>query len=350
MEGKTSIADCRHNGWGNHNCDHSDDVSVSCIIVRLVGGPSVREGRLEVYYDGAWGTVCDDDFNNEAARVVCYMLGYADIGEFIGNHYGEGTGQIWLDDVQCRGAETSIAYCQHSSWGRHNCRHREDVSVSCITEVTPRLAGGKSPREGRLEVQYNSAWGTVCDNDFNNDAARVVCYMLGYGHGGYVIGNRYGAGSGPIWLDDVQCSGTETTIADCRHRSWGSHDCEHHQDVSVLCSSVRLVGGSSPREGRLEVQYNGTWGTVCDDGFTDAAARVACYSLGFGYDGRKMNIDIYGVGNGTIWLDNIECNGTETHTSECSHKGWGVHNCTHSKDVAVILRYCNVHQQFYCVN
>ena len=47
--------------------------------------------------------------------------------------------------------------------------------------------------------------------------------------------------------------------------------------------SVALVGGASPQEGRLEVQYNGVWGTVCDDGFTDAAARVVCYSLGFGY-------------------------------------------------------------------
>ena len=46
---------------------------------------------------------------------------------------------------------------------------------------------------------------------------------------------------------------------------------------------MALVGGSCPQEGRLEVQYNGVWGTVCDDGFTDAAARVVCYSLGFGY-------------------------------------------------------------------
>ena len=48
--------------------------------------------------------------------------------------------------------------------------------------------------------------------------------------------------------------------------------------------TARLVGGPSPREGRLEVYHGGRWGTVCDDGFTDAAARVACYSLGFGYD------------------------------------------------------------------
>jgi len=51
----------------------------------------------------------------------------------------------------------------------------------------------------------------------------------------------------------------------------------------VSGDSVALVDGATPQEGRLEVQYNGVWGTVCDDGFTDAAARVVCYSLGFGF-------------------------------------------------------------------
>jgi len=65
-----------------------------------------------------------------------------------------------------------------------------------------------------------------------------------------------------------------------------------HHDSHLFCyfnvfSSiivlVRLVGGWTPREGRLEILHNGVWGTVCDDGFTDDAARVVCYSIGFGY-------------------------------------------------------------------
>ena len=51
-------------------------LTVCVIAVRLVDGPNVREGRLEVQYDGEWGTVCDDGFTDEAAGVVCYMLGY----------------------------------------------------------------------------------------------------------------------------------------------------------------------------------------------------------------------------------------------------------------------------------
>ena len=336
---ETSIGNCQHGGWGNHDCFHSQDVSVACTseaVVRLVGGVSPLEGRLEVYHSGVWGTVCDDGFTDTAARVVCSMLGY-ERGQAVGNRYGAGSGQIWLDHVLCNGTEKSIGDCRHDGWGSHNCFHSEDVSVSCISEVKVRLVGGPSPRQGRLEVHHNGTWGTVCDDNFDDAAARVVCRMLGYGHG-LVVGNRYGAGSGRIWLDDVVCNGTEMNVVNCQHRGWGLHDCYHSEDVSVSCITevkVRLVGGSSLREGRLEVYHNGSWGTVCNNEFNSAAARIVCYFLRFGNVGRQTNIDIYGIGKGQIWLDSINCDGTERHIGECSHGGWGIYDCTHNEDVAV---------------
>ena len=56
-------------------------------------------------------------------------------GRFISNRYGAGSGRIWLDNVQCSGTETSIANCQHNSWGSNNCQHSDDVSVSCYTGI-----------------------------------------------------------------------------------------------------------------------------------------------------------------------------------------------------------------------
>ena len=62
---------------------------------------------------------------------------------------------------------------------------------------------------------------------------------------------------------------------------------------TIRSISARLVGGSSTREGRLEVYYSGQWGTVCDDEFTDASARVACNMLGFGYDVVAILFNIF---------------------------------------------------------
>jgi len=90
----------------------------------------------------------------------------------------------------------------------------------------------------------------------------------------------YGAANGLIWLDNVHCSGQESHIVECQHNVWGHHNCSHVNDVSVSCiayltEAVALVGGGNPRVGRLEVFHGHQWGTVCDDGFTDAAATVA---------------------------------------------------------------------------
>ena len=206
--------------------------------------------------------------------------------------------------------------------------------------VRVRLVEGSDPRAGRLEVYHNGTWGTVCNDYFTDAAARVVCYMLGYERSGRYIGYYYGSGSGTIWLDNVQCGGMETSIADCPHTGWGRNGCYHFEDVSVSCipdsaEAVALVGGENPRVGRLEVFHGTQWGTVCDDGFSDAAARVVCYSLGFGYVGRKVDVNLYGVGHGLIWLNNVLCNGTERYIGECSHGGWRAHNCSHHQDVAV---------------
>ena len=106
------------------------------------------------------------------------------------------------------------------------------------TVETLRLIGGSGPGEGRVEIYYRGTWGTVCDDNWDKNDARVVCRQLGYSFAVSAPHSaRFGQGSGKIWLDDVQCQGNETSIVNCRHRPWGVHNCGHHGDASVICSS-----------------------------------------------------------------------------------------------------------------
>ena len=82
-------------------------------------------------YPDGWGTVCDDWFEDADAEVACRMLGFTG-GEAVGMaHFGEGTGDIVLDNLECTGSEGSLWDCERNEWGEHNCGHSEDAGVRC---------------------------------------------------------------------------------------------------------------------------------------------------------------------------------------------------------------------------
>ena len=102
------------------------------ITVHLVNGSTKHEGRVEVYHNGVWGTVCDDGWDLNDAQVVCSELGFDKATAALhGAFYGQGSGIIWLDEVNCIGIERSFGDCSHKGWESHNCRHEQDASVNC---------------------------------------------------------------------------------------------------------------------------------------------------------------------------------------------------------------------------
>ena len=126
-------------------------------MIRLVGGPNASSGRVEVWHERKWGTVCDDSWDDADAAVVCRMLGYSG-GVQMHSGFTTGAGKIWLDEVECEGTESDLAQCKHAGWGEHNCDHNEDAAVTCTAGQT---LVGVSRGIGRMAIRIRRGQATA---------------------------------------------------------------------------------------------------------------------------------------------------------------------------------------------
>ncbi|XP_052809339.1 deleted in malignant brain tumors 1 protein-like [Mya arenaria] len=359
-QGNETVIDlCLFSQWGQHSCGHTEDVGVICSAssIRLHNGATQLEGRVEVFHNGTWGTICGYAININFAKVVCRQLGYDtdNVAVLLNAYFGAGSGQIWLEQVTCQGNETVINLCMFRPWGQHYCGHYQDVGVICkacsvpdvndaskdsgaaiaynttvtytcavgqihtngdlvrtcqadgqLDGISPtctrgsraiRLRNGTTQLQGRVEVLHNGTWGTVCGDGIDTNFAKVVCRQLDYATHNVTLRSHayFGAGSGEIWLDNVTCQGNETVIDLCMFSQWGQHSCGHTEDVGVICSasSIRLHNGATQLEGRVEVFHNGTWGTICGYAININFAKVVCRQLGYDTDNVAVLLNAY---------------------------------------------------------
>lgn len=293
-------------GLGNHNhCRNPDGGTTPWCFFRLASGAiswancdcnqgAVRlaeDSSVELYFGGLWGTICADLWTDWDASVVCRQLGLSEIGTAgKKNRPGLWPIPLHLQSANCHGDEKTLLQCGYQEAVSGTC-NQGSAMVTCVPPegvgAPLRLVGGKESFEGRVEVYHDGKWGTICDDQWDDRDAEVVCRQLGLsGNPKALSWAHYGQGSGLILLDEVECSGNELSLDQCKKSDWGQQNCDHIEDAGVSCDpftegTVRLTGGRSPSEGRVEVYYNGDWGTVCDDGWTDLSAQVVCRQLGF---------------------------------------------------------------------
>uniref|UniRef100_W5K038 SRCR domain-containing protein n=1 Tax=Astyanax mexicanus TaxID=7994 RepID=W5K038_ASTMX len=348
---ESTLKKCRSAGWGRSNCGHGEDAGVICSgklhSSRLADGFHLCSGRVEVLHGKIWGTVCNDDFNQQDAEVVCRELDCGSSVEVLGAAaFGRGEGQVWSEELQCKGNESEIHFCPKSSSLKHNCSHYNDVGLVC--SGTARLMDGSDSCSGRVELQYLSEWGTVCDVSWDMRAASVLCAQLKCGSAVAVLGSDwFGKGRGRIWADVFDCQGNETHLSKCPISSWSRTACSHKQDAGVICSgelfnqyiySIRLVGSGGDCAGRLEVFHSGSWGTVSDELWDIEDAQVVCRQLQCGVALSDL-VPVparFGSGTGPIWLNEVECEGNEASLWNCRYQLCGEDECAHKDDVGVV--------------
>ncbi|XP_078060821.1 scavenger receptor cysteine-rich domain-containing protein DMBT1-like isoform X2 [Mustelus asterias] len=345
---ETALRDCRSVTWGDYRqygFSHSSDAGVICSgshELRLVGGKDRCSGRVEVLRGDHWGTLCDVYFRFEDASVICEHLQCGVVEKIPrGAAFGKGNGPVWKENYRCHGSESRLWECPVSSVEEFNCSHENDASVICSEHKQLRLSDGGSRCAGRLEIYYKGTWGSVCDDSWDLTDADVACKQLSCGHALRLpLPTSAGTDADPIWLNELQCSGNESLLWECPHALWGNHDCNHKEDVNIMCSDhkeLRLAKGVHRCEGRVEVFYNGTWGTICSDKLGGKDAAVICKQSDCGipdlidYGSRR-----FGVGSGPIWLENVECLSHESTLWQCKADPWGQHSCAHGDDAGVI--------------
>jgi len=461
---ESSLSECDHNGWGEENCSHREDAGVSCDQeattyqedgnIQLVDGDSSLSGRVEIFYDGEWGTVCDDYWDDNDAAVVCSSLGFTGGQAYSSAYFGEGSGSIWMDNVDCAGTESSLSECDHNGWGEENCSHGEDAGVSCDQEGAYNTDGssiinstGYFATDGNYYSVSSNALGyfdaqasceadgahlaSILSNGENLFLTNLIEDVTDWGvwigltdvavEGNWVWddgnsvsflnfedGEPNGSGSENcamlyhedgiegLWNDqgcdtvlhfickwensgtciDSPESWTNTAGEVCDDyvnydwctpsggygsswsSSWGTFsdwaDEDGYTAVDACCEcgggtaatttaadtiyqedgSIRLVDGDSSLSGRVEIFHNGEWGTICDDSWDDSDAAVACASLGFA-GGQAYSSAYFGEGSGAIWMDEVDCKGTESSLVDCVHNGWGEDDCSHGEDAGV---------------
>ncbi|XP_068585941.1 scavenger receptor cysteine-rich type 1 protein M130-like [Cebidichthys violaceus] len=308
---------------------HSSKVlEITCSdSVRLVNGTGLCSGRLEVksnQSNQSWSSVCEDDFDQQDAEVVCRELGCGAPSVLQGALYGDLEAPMWTKEFQCGGHESALLDCDSSGSARDAC---SPVGLTCSDPDDVRLVGGASRCAGGLELKHHGDWKAVDNPDSTWDlkVAAVICRWLDCGSC-ISTGKRSHSSEQSVWWISSSCVRAKPALKECVTTGYEFST----TSLEITCSdSVRLVNGTGLCSGRLEVksnqsnqsdQSNQSWSSVCEDDFDQQDAEVVCRELGCGAPSVLQGA-LYGDLEAPMWTKEFQCGGNESALLDCDSSG-----------------------------
>ncbi|XP_042760923.1 T-cell differentiation antigen CD6 isoform X4 [Panthera leo] len=240
--------------------------------------------------------------------------------------------------------------------GQPNTSSTETQPLESGEPLGIRLVNGSSHCSGTVEVWIRKSWEPACGAFWNHNATEAACRALSCGGAGAAVqptltpselppgpgaGNASEAPNATLALAPaVLCRGPEWPLCDVVERP-----CDSDRPAEVTCAenrAVRLVGGSGPCAGRVEMLERGQWGSVCDDTWDLKDAHVVCRQLNCGWAVQALPGLHFAPGQGPIHRDQVNCSGTEDHLWDCPGLP-GNGYCGHKEDAGVL---CSEHQSW----
>ncbi|KAM4631464.1 T-cell differentiation antigen CD6-like [Polymixia lowei] len=293
----TCLKDCSYRNGSFENC--TEAVGRNCTVisevvcghqaVRLVEGADRCAGRVELWKDERWGTVCDDQWDLRDANVVCAQLGcgYAVNVSGQGGPFPGGRGSIYLDELNCTGTEENLWACP-AAGEDSDCGHKEDAGVVCSEMRAVRLTGGLDRCSGKVEIHRNGTWGTVCDNSWAKEEASMTCSMLNCGE----KSERYSRfdpplnhNNGTLWY--YMCAPHHQNLWQCHEYINIPHLCKDSKAAGLICkgsqgfpvitiSNTTLTTSSMTASTPAGTTVSSSWGLFF---FSLTPERLGCAAL-----------------------------------------------------------------------
>nr|XP_054764693.1 scavenger receptor cysteine-rich domain superfamily protein-like [Lytechinus pictus] len=235
----------RSYGAASISCDNHDNMTVS-----LTGGTGDHEGRVEVFFDRAWGKICgNSQWTFDSADVVCRHNGYdhAFIIYYDDTFNKDNMTTLQFNEVDCEGSETFLTSCTSFRYQEGFCidAPQEAASLTCTSESVPeidiRLADGSDVHEGQIEFFVTGEWRKVCGEKLTFKEAEVFCRSLGYERAFALLrdGSAFHTdGDETPFFDELKCNGSEVDITECRLFRFKERECESsYGAASISCES-----------------------------------------------------------------------------------------------------------------